>query len=93
MGQVLAARQDFLGGFALEREGGQFPRLGELEAADEELDRRHERRRGAQFVHPQNRNDLLTKLKDLRNYLEFLEKEKSDLSDRPTTIPRAGLLV
>jgi uncharacterized protein (DUF342 family) len=35
----------------------------------------------------------LTKLKDLRNYMEFLEKEKNDLADRPTTISRASLKV
>ena len=52
-GQFLAAGQDFGGRFALEGEFRQFPGFGQFEAADDELDGRHQRGGDAQFIHAQ----------------------------------------
>ena len=52
-GELLAAREDFRGRFALQRELGQFARLVHFEPADDVFDRRDAGRRGAQFIHAQ----------------------------------------
>src|SRR5437773_7401098 len=49
--QLLGARQDFRAAFAIQGEFRQFARFAHFETPNEELDLRHHRERGAEFIH------------------------------------------